>query len=166
MRRVPGIYEGAEEMQMVFRSRDAIASEACAFARSESEGSGAPGNAGLARPSGGGEPPSHAADGLRDHPEACCISLRSEMRASRRSTGGLFSAPGPRFRDAIAHRRQPAPGGRSLVTSRWSPGPSECGMPSTRGDRPPPHHPGCLRKAPLGEQGEGRLVDASILVKD
>ena len=34
-----------------------------------------------------------------------------------------------------SRRRQPAPGGRSLVTSRWSPGPPECGMPSARGDR-------------------------------
>jgi hypothetical protein len=41
--------------------------------------------------------------------------------ASRRSTGGTFR-PGPRFPGRFCHPDQPAPGGRTVVSSRRSPG--------------------------------------------
>jgi len=61
--------------------------------------------------------------------------LRSRRRALRRSIAALFRIPGHAFQTAFAPHDQPAPGGRSVVTSRWSPEPPECGMPSTSGDR-------------------------------
>jgi hypothetical protein len=47
----------------------------------------------------------------------------------------LLSIPGHAFGGARARRHQPAPGGRAVVPSRWSPGPPGTGMPAGRGDR-------------------------------
>src|SRR6185295_4725598 len=65
-------------------------------------------------------------------------------------------APGPRFRRR-PRRRQPAPGGGIVVSPRWSPGSPE----QRHACRPREPHlaplSGCLRKAPLDEQGEGSM---------
>jgi hypothetical protein len=94
------------------------------------EGSGAPRNAGAQREPPGrrrttparvrGVPPSLAIGKARLS-ALCCGFFRSRATLS---TARLLRC------------RQPAPGGRSVVTSRWSPGPPGSGMPAGRGCRP------------------------------
>jgi|GEM_PF-5934443 len=55
-------------------------------------------------------------------------------RALRRSSAAFFD-PGPRFPEAFAPAISQAPGGRTVVSSRWSPGSPESGMPAGRGGR-------------------------------
>jgi len=127
----------------------ARAPEVCAFSpHSPQRGERSAGKRGdlAIGPRGGGEPPRHAC-------EACRLLLRSRRRASRRSACGSFRIPGHAFQRALAPPDQPAPGGRSVVTSRWSPGSPESGMSAGRGCRTLPHFQGTPRKAPLRVKG-------------
>jgi hypothetical protein len=58
---------------------------------------------------------------LRSTPCGVVRVLAKDTRAFRRSACGTFTSPGHAFPGIRAHD-QPAPGGRTVVSSRWSPG--------------------------------------------
>jgi len=79
--------------------------------------------------------------------------------------GGSFRSRATLSRGHLRRLISQAPGGRSVVTSRWSPGSPGCGMPSARGNRvcePFPVRPGSIRaESPARSSGPPHPSDAS-----